>query len=385
MKKFFLCIIVGTIFAITGAGQKRVAIFDPISLNRSIDEGTKSSIRDHISSTLVNTGKYIVVDRSSLDKIIAEQKFSVSGAVDDRHAIELGRLAGANKVVLSTITSVDGCYSFDIKLIDVTTAAIEQQKTEIINTKSLLNVIKPLTLELTGDTDPSKRWRKKTRCSGDEKPPSVFNHPKGYSSVRQVGISAGYVSKQWERELDNRIEKIGAWDETSNLNGIQAGIRFEPLFDYGLALNTGLFYEFYYSKTETSYNEPDFGYYCDFREHSIHVPLHLEFYLHLSESFSPFIYGGLSADYGISAKIKAYEVGSAKPYYTETEIYGNGEIGFYSKRFNASYDFGAGLRINGIRLSIGMSKGFLNHSNIVKQNKNLFASISWMIKNTAGQ
>ena len=55
-----------------------------------------------------------------------------------------------------------------------------------------------------------------------------FNSPNG--DKRPVGISAGYVSKQWVWKEGNYAEKNGAWEGTSNLNGLQAGIRFEPLF-----------------------------------------------------------------------------------------------------------------------------------------------------------
>jgi len=95
-----------------------------------------------------------------------------------------------------------------------------------------------------------------------------------------------------------------------------------------------------------------------------------------------FVYGGISADIGVDARIRAFESGSDTPYLTETDIYGNEEIGFHSKRFNASYDIGGGIRIKGIQLNLGISKGIINHTKMegvsLKQNKNLCVTLSWM-------
>lgn len=78
--------------------RTRVAVFDPTSVNNVIDEGTKVAIREMISSSIVNAGMYDIVERSLIEKVMEEAEFSNSGAVDDKDATEIGKLAGANKV-----------------------------------------------------------------------------------------------------------------------------------------------------------------------------------------------------------------------------------------------------------------------------------------------
>jgi len=129
----------------------RVAVFDPTSSSTSIDEGTRVAVRELISATLVNTGKYIIVERSLLQQVMNEQKFSNTDLVDENQATELGRLAGANKVVLSVVTLVGGRNMLSIKIIDVETATIDQQKTRIVNTSDLLDIVEPLTLNMIGE------------------------------------------------------------------------------------------------------------------------------------------------------------------------------------------------------------------------------------------
>ncbi|MDR1415995.1 MAG: CsgG/HfaB family protein [Prevotellaceae bacterium] len=158
MKKKFtlLCMLAAAaalaLSALSAQGQKlRVAVFDPTSSGAAVDEGTKVAVREIISSTFVNTGKYTIVERSLLDKVMKEQAFSNSDVVDESQATELGRLAGANKVVLSVVTLVSGRNMLSVKIIDVQTATVDQQKTKIVSSSDLLDVVEPLTLELMGE------------------------------------------------------------------------------------------------------------------------------------------------------------------------------------------------------------------------------------------
>ncbi len=133
----------------------RIAVFDPASSGTSIDEGTKIAVREIISSTIVNTGKYNIVERSLLEKVMQEQQFTNSGAVDDLQATEVGKLAGANKIVLSVVTLTGGRNMVSVKIIDVKTASVERQKVKVVTSGELLNVVEPLTLEML-DFSPSK-------------------------------------------------------------------------------------------------------------------------------------------------------------------------------------------------------------------------------------
>ena len=154
MKQIVILFLIGLflpVWFLSAQEEKpRVAIFDPSSASVSVDGGTKEAVRELISSTFVNTGKYTTVERSMLQQIMKEQKLSNTDAFDENQATELGKLAGANKVVLSVISMVGGRNMLSIKIIDVETATIEQQKTKIVSTNDLLDAVEPLTSELLG-------------------------------------------------------------------------------------------------------------------------------------------------------------------------------------------------------------------------------------------
>ena len=146
MKKIAILIItIFVIFNINAQEKLRVAVFDPVSIGESIDAGTRIAIREIISSTIVNVGEYSLVERSMLERVIEEQTFSNSGIVDDTQATEIGKLAGANKVVVSVITVTSGRYMLSIKMIDVKTAAVEKQRVKVIASQDLIYIIEPIT------------------------------------------------------------------------------------------------------------------------------------------------------------------------------------------------------------------------------------------------
>ncbi len=53
---------------------------------------------------LVKTGQFRVIERQELESILKEQGLSLSGAVDDKTAVEAGKLLGCQLVVLGAIT-----------------------------------------------------------------------------------------------------------------------------------------------------------------------------------------------------------------------------------------------------------------------------------------
>jgi len=169
-------------------GKLRVAVFDPSSSGTPIDEGTKVAVRELISSTFVNTGKYNIVERSLLQQIMKEQAFSNTDVVDDSQATQLGKLAGANKVVLSIITQVGERNMLSIKIIDVKTATIDQQKTKMVTSNDLLDVVELLTREVMGEQvsyQPTQSAQKQDKQKKSFSVKSLIPQKKGEKEPKQ--------------------------------------------------------------------------------------------------------------------------------------------------------------------------------------------------------
>lgn len=145
---FILLVLFYTSPTMAQENKFRIAVFDPTSSGTSIDDGTKIAIREIISSTIVNMGKHAIVERTLLEKVMQEQAFSQSGAVDDSQMAEIGKLAGANKIVVSVVTLTGGRNMLSVKMIDVKTANVERQKVKVVTSGELLDVVEPMTLSL---------------------------------------------------------------------------------------------------------------------------------------------------------------------------------------------------------------------------------------------
>jgi hypothetical protein len=59
-----------------------------------------------------------------LDKIRTEQNFQLSGEVDDRSAVSIGKILGANIVITGSISGLGTSQRITIKALDVQTAQI---------------------------------------------------------------------------------------------------------------------------------------------------------------------------------------------------------------------------------------------------------------------
>ncbi len=203
MKKLYLLLLTLAFLLPTMAEEhkERVAVFDPTG--PGIDEGTRIAAREIISSAIVNSGKYNIVERSMLEKVMEEQSFSNSGAVDDTQATEIGKLAGANKVVISILTTSGRRMVFSIKMIDVKTANVEKQKIKAIYSGELLDIVEPVTLELIGEKSIVKVSQDRAQYTPTPQPVQKVTKPVTTQSTTQKPsanqVVNRYLAKQGYR------------------------------------------------------------------------------------------------------------------------------------------------------------------------------------------
>lgn len=195
-----------------------------------------------------------------------------------------------------------------------------------------------------------------------------------------VGLSVGYVRKQWVYDTGNEKIKGDMLGDDGYTDGIQAGLRVDCQFGYGFGMNSGLFYEYYHDKSLMEEHE-DFNYYLKAGEHSLYLPVHFKYNLNFSRWFQLGFYGGIGFDYGLSGKYSVYSnedlIDEDGNEYSKGEDIVNGSIyddEFDFKRFNASLEYGASIRIRRLQINFTMARGLINMSKSkdyksVKQNK----------------
>ena len=104
--------------------DRKLAVISLATETAHVDEETASGIIVFVENAFVNVGKVRVVDRKNIENILSEYKFQSSGLVDENTAIEIGKLSGADIIVMGSINRVGGIFYLNIKLIDVKTAEI---------------------------------------------------------------------------------------------------------------------------------------------------------------------------------------------------------------------------------------------------------------------
>lgn len=225
----------------------------------------------------------------------------------------------------------------------------------------------------TSHNNNTYHYRKRYNHSFNEKKDDYF-----------MGLSIGYVQKQWTFDFkDGSSEKGGFWDDSKQISGVQAGIRVNPQFGYGFGLNTGLYYEYYYSKSDRMNYTDDYGQYTGtLQEHALYLPVHLEYRMNFSKYFQLFFYGGIGLDYGLANSIKWVDCDDDSYSETINNIYDSDDCPDW-QRFNYSLEYGGGIRTSHLQLNFTMSQGLRNMSSTdeykVYQGKNLMLSLSVML------
>ncbi|MFH0795704.1 MAG: CsgG/HfaB family protein, partial [Candidatus Omnitrophota bacterium] len=75
-----------------------------------IDQRTANLLSDSLRSSLHKAGLYRLLTRESMETILKEQKFQLSGCTSTECVIKAGRLLGARKVFSGTIGKVGTTY-----------------------------------------------------------------------------------------------------------------------------------------------------------------------------------------------------------------------------------------------------------------------------------
>ncbi len=66
--------------------------------------GAAKGVSDLLTNKLVNSGRYTMIERSRIADILAEQNLGASGRVDASTAAQVGRLLGADAVIIGSVT-----------------------------------------------------------------------------------------------------------------------------------------------------------------------------------------------------------------------------------------------------------------------------------------
>jgi curli biogenesis system outer membrane secretion channel CsgG len=83
-----------------------LAILPPTSSAKLGNDADLSALYDHAGMTMLQTGHFTPVERSRIEAVLKEQEFGSSGIVDPSSAAKLGKVVGADAVMMTNVATM---------------------------------------------------------------------------------------------------------------------------------------------------------------------------------------------------------------------------------------------------------------------------------------
>lgn len=89
------------------------------------DKSISRPLTDSIRRELFKSGKYELIDRGNMVKILGEQKFQDSTCISGECVVEAGQLLGVGKIITGSVSKMGRTYYLSLQLVNVGTGKIE--------------------------------------------------------------------------------------------------------------------------------------------------------------------------------------------------------------------------------------------------------------------
>jgi TolB-like protein len=77
------------------------------------------SISEMLTTSLINSNRFKVIERAQLDKVLQEQALGQTGALDSETAVVVGKIMGLDAVVVGSVSKLASQYEADARILNV--------------------------------------------------------------------------------------------------------------------------------------------------------------------------------------------------------------------------------------------------------------------------
>jgi TolB-like protein len=81
-------------------------------------------ITDELIKHVVKAKRLRIIDRNNIELILKEQHFQMSGVVDDKTAVSVGRLLGVTMIITGEVINNNKFHVLRLRILDVESAEI---------------------------------------------------------------------------------------------------------------------------------------------------------------------------------------------------------------------------------------------------------------------
>ncbi len=140
--------------------KRTIAVVEFVDLKGSVTDFGRY-LSEELITRLFQTKKFTVIERQMLNKVIAEQKLTLTGTFDQSSARQLGRLLGVDAICSGTVGDLGQRLKVNARLISTETGAIfAVASTEILKDESVTRLMAGVTVSSNRPTDtPNTRGR----------------------------------------------------------------------------------------------------------------------------------------------------------------------------------------------------------------------------------
>lgn len=145
-------------------GQKRrIAVLEFTDLQGQVTNFGRY-LSEELITKLYDSKKFTVVERQLLNKVIAEQKLSLTGVVDPDSAKRLGSVLGVDAIVSGTIADRGDTLKINARLIDTATGELfSAASSEMVKDKEVLALLGASVTETKADSPSGTASRSNSR------------------------------------------------------------------------------------------------------------------------------------------------------------------------------------------------------------------------------
>jgi len=115
-------------FAAENKKVKRVenylAVLDLEAVGK-VEKDVVRPLTDSVRREIVKSGKYEVMDRGNMDKVLKEQAFQMTGCAKKECAVQAGEMLGVGKIVVGSVSKLGNTYLLSLQLVNIETGKVE--------------------------------------------------------------------------------------------------------------------------------------------------------------------------------------------------------------------------------------------------------------------
>lgn len=194
-----LILIILTTFLFPQTQKRTTAVLDFDGLG--IETSESIALTQRLAGEMVNTGAFILVDRSQMEEILEEQGFQQTGCTSSECAVEIGNLLGVQQMVSGSFGKIGKTYTIETKLFSVETGETIQavNKTYKGEVDELITQVELVAWELAGLEPPD---RLKSKAGIEIKKPKTTSSGSGKKwlirglATAVIGVGAAYAINQ---------------------------------------------------------------------------------------------------------------------------------------------------------------------------------------------